>query len=125
MAEQRTAWFATRNRKHGPARAGLETLVDGREDLNPVLVEVARSTADLVDTAKRRQDPRQWLSASARLMSVMDRLGLTGEHHGDVADSGEPGGVSLLAGVVGGPPEVRDVATSRATDVRAADSAGS
>ena len=124
MAEQRTAWFATRNRKHGPARAGLETLVDGREDLNPVLVEVARSTADLVDTAKRRQDPRQWLSASARLMSVMDRLGLTGEHHGDVAESGEPGGVSLLAGVVGGPPEVRDVAASGAADVRAADPAG-
>lgn len=124
MAEQRTAWFATRNRKHGPARAGLETLVDGREDLNPVLVEVARSTADLVDTAKRKQDPRQWLSASARLMSVMDRLGLTGEHR-DVVEPGEAGGVSLLAGVVGGPPEVRDVATSRATDVRAADSAGS
>ena len=125
MAEQRTAWFATRNRKHGPARAGLEILVDGREDLNPVLVEVARSTADLVDTAKRRQDPRQWLSASARLMSVMDRLGLTGEHHGDVAESGEPGGVSLLAGVVGGPPEVRDSAASGASDVRAADPAGS
>ena len=124
MAEQRTAWFATRNRKHGPARAGLETLVDGREDLNPVLVEVARSTADLVDTAKRRQDPRQWLSASARLMSVMDRLGLTGEHHGDVAESGEPGGVSLLAGVVGGPPEVRDVPASGAADVRAGDREG-
>ena len=124
MAEQRTAWFATRNRKHGPARAGLETLVDGREDLNPVLVEVARSTADLVDTAKRRQDPRQWLSASARLMSVMDRLGLTGEHHGDVTESGESGGVSLLAGVVGGPPEVRDSAASGAADVRAADPAG-
>lgn len=36
MVEQKTAWFATRSRRHGPARAGLESLVDGREDLNPV-----------------------------------------------------------------------------------------
>lgn len=124
MAEQRTAWFATRNRKHGPARAGLETLVDGREDLNPVLVEVARSTADLVDTAKRRQDPRQWLSASARLVSVLDRLGLTDDDR-DREESGSAGGVSVLAGIVGGPPEVRDVAASGAADVRAEDPEGS
>jgi len=123
MPERKMAWFAVRARKPGPTRAGLEAIAQDRPDLNPVLLELARSTADLVDSAKRAQDPKQWLSASARLVSVMDRLGLTDDDR-DLEESGSAGGVSVLAGIVGGPPEVRDVAASGAADVRAEDPEG-
>ena len=109
MAERRTAWFAVRARKHGPTRAGVEELVAEQVGLDPVLVELARSTADLTDSAKRAQDPRLWLSASGRLTVILARLGV-GRSDGDVAASGGADDVPDLADVVGGAPEVRDPA---------------
>lgn len=123
MAERRTAWFATRARRPGATRAGVEALIEDQPGLNPVLVELARSTADLVDTAKRQQDPKQWLAASSRLLAVLDRLGASDER-GDGAQAGGAGGVSVLAGLVGGSPEVRDAAASGEADIWPGDQAG-
>lgn len=123
-SERQVAWFAVRSRRPGPARAGVESIVADRPDLDPVLVELARSTADLVDSARRQQDPTVWLRASERLLSIHGRLGASGDRRGDVAASGGADGVSPLAGIVGGPPEVRDPAASGAADVRPEDSAG-
>ncbi len=121
MASERSvAWFAVRSRRPGPTRSGVEAIVADRPGLDPVLVELARSTADLVDSAKRQQDPAVWLRASERLLSIHARLGASGDR-GDSAAAGAAGGVSPLAGIVGGPPEVRDASAPGAADVRAED----
>ena len=112
MAEKRsTAWFATRSRRPGTTRAELEEMLASSADLNPIMVELARSAADLVDSAKRSQDPRLWLSASARLVGVLGRLGLVPRDRvGDQDEAGAADGFSGVAEVVGGAPEVRDPA---------------
>lgn len=111
MGERATAWFAVRKRRPGPAREQLEELLEESGDLNPIMVEMARSAADLVDSAKKAQDPRLWLSASARLVAILGRLGLVPrERVGYQIDQSD--GVSDLAEFVGGPPEVRNPAAS-------------
>ena len=119
MVDRRPAWFAVRSRKPGPLRAGLEAIALDRVDLDPVLLEMARSTADLADSAKRAQDPRLWLSASGRLMVLMGRLGVSDD--GDPAPAGGADDIPDLADVVGSAPEVRDVAESRPADLRGQD----
>lgn len=111
MAERRTAWFAVRSRRPGPTRAGIDEFLSGLGEFDPVLAELARATADLTDSAKRAQDPRLWLSASARLLTIRARL--VGDRHdgrGDEDEAGGAGGVPDLAEFVGGSPEVRDPA---------------
>lgn len=111
MGDRPTAWFALRKRAPGVTRAELERMVGASSDLNPIMVEMARSAADLVDSARKAQDPRLWLSASARLMAILGRLGLVPRDRvGDQVDQAD--GLSGVAEVVGSAPEVRDPAAS-------------
>lgn len=122
MGQQRpVSWFATRSRRPGPMRAAVELVLVDPGRFDPVQAELVRSAADLVDSAKRAQDPRLWLTASERLSRL---LGLGHERGVGGAGSGDAAGVSPLAGLVGGPPEVRDVPASGAADVRAGDREG-
>lgn len=100
--------FWSGRRKPGPTRAAIEELAAGSARFDPVLLEMARATADLVDAAKRQQDPKLWLSAAQRLLALRAQLVASGEHDGDAAASGAADGVPGLAGLLGGAPEVRD-----------------
>lgn len=108
MADAPLRYWSAR-RKSGPTRAGLERVVADRTGLDAVLLELARSTADLVDFAKRAQDVKLWMTSSQRLVQLMGQLGVSGDR-GDVAAPSPAEDVSPLAGVVGGAPEVRDPA---------------
>lgn len=108
-------WFATRARKPGPARAALDQALADRPDLpgsRRIVAELARSAADLTDSARRQQDPRLWLSAAQRLLGLVAQLGLdasavpgeSGDDRGD-GDGGIPAG---LADALGAGPSVGD-----------------
>ena len=74
--------------------------------------DLARDLADVVDAARREQDPRLFMAASGRLAAVLAGLGVAarlvggGEIDEPKLDAGElpPG----LAEVLGAGPDVRD-----------------
>lgn len=106
-----TRWFRQRERSRvrqpGPtARAVEDRLASAAID--PIRAELARDAADLVDSARRQQDPRLWSSAADRLLKY---LGGSGERagqsraDGDQAAGDDGGGV---AGIFGAGPALGD-----------------
>lgn len=105
-ATKRIQWFAVRSRTPGPTRAVVDSALSGTNltGSRGIVAELARSAADLVDSARRQQDARLWLSASTRLLGLIERLGLVAavDDGGDVdgADGGDglPGGLADALG---------------------------
>lgn len=69
-------FFRTPRAKPGPARIALDSALAGRDlaGFDGITAEIARGAADLVDAARRQQDPRLWLSASGRLLALVGQL---------------------------------------------------
>lgn len=110
---EKVAWFRTRGGQSGPTRRALDLALKDRDLAGSaqVTAELARGAAELVDSARRAQDARLWLSASQRLLSLVGRLGLD-----DVAvpDDGDDGAgdpdddAAGLDAVLGSGPSVGD-----------------
>lgn len=112
MAATGTAWFRTKGGRGGPVRREVDKALRQADLSGPraITAELARTVADLVDSAKREQDPRLWLTASSRLTALLGQLGI-----GRLVVDGDDGGggsgdVGGLADVLGAGPEVRDQA---------------
>lgn len=87
----------------------LETALDGRilAGMEAITAAIARDAADLVDSARRQQDPKLWLSASARLLALVGQM--DGRPAGDVGGGGdESGEPDDLADALGSGPTLGD-----------------
>ena len=121
-------WFVDGRRiaKARRVRCSVEAML---EELRPagsqlVTAELARSAADLVDSARSAQDPRLWLQASTRLEKLLGQLqgragvragadGVAKGGDGGAAAGVESGGAdpkARLAELVGRAPSVGDEA---------------
>lgn len=106
------------------SRRAVEQLLEDLGDLDgtgAVMADLARGAADLVDAARARQDPRLWLSASAKLEQLLAKLpggrgGADPVGGGDQVDEG-----ARLAELVGRGPTLGDETEPAAGDVRAGD----
>lgn len=115
MVEAKPAqFFRTRGGTPGPARRALETALVGRNltGIEAVTAAIARDAADLVDSARRQQDPRLWLSASGRLLALAGQLderppAVPDDGGGDRAEPDDPDG---LGAALGTGPTVGDAA---------------
>lgn len=113
MVESRPPrFFRTSRAKPGPARVALDSALDGRElsGIEAVTAAIARDAADLVDSARKAQDPRLWLSASQRLLGLVAQLD---QRAGAVPDDGaaagdEPDDPGGLGAVLGAGPTLGD-----------------
>lgn len=119
-------WFpADRGQKlaaHRTTRAAVDAALEGLQLAGTALVtaDLARSAADLVDAARRAQDPKLWLSASTRLELLVAKLSAAGVraggHDDDRGEDETSGGVEQvgddpaaeLAAIVGRAPDVGD-----------------
>lgn len=93
-------WFRTRGGQPGPTRKALDEAL-AEADLGGsrlVTAELARGAAELVDSARRAQDPRLWLSASQRLTALVGRLGLDDDRGAGVDDVGGPDELESVLG---------------------------
>ena len=111
------AWFPAPRGKlgaHRTTRAAVDAVLEGLGSRGAALVtaDLARSAADLVDSARARQDPRLWLTASARLEDLLKRLGVRDQ--ADPEPEPDPkeltSDVDRMADLVGRPAAVRDEA---------------
>lgn len=99
---------------HRTARQAVEQLIEELGDLDgltAITADLARSTADLVDGARKAQDPRQFMQASTRLQQLTIRLAArlaiddgAGVESGTAGDDRAAG----LEGIVGSPASVGD-----------------
>ncbi|GAB3750079.1 hypothetical protein [Microlunatus parietis] len=109
-------YFRTPRAKAGPAREALDAALSDRDltGMDGITAEIARGAADLVDAARRQQDPRLWLSASGRLLALVGQLDrrpgtVPDDGGGDRDDDGEP---DELAAALGSGPTLGDVEES-------------
>ena len=106
-------FFRTPRAKPGPTRAALDLALKDRElsGFDRITAEIAGGSADLVDAARRQQDPKLWLSASQRLLALVSQLsGDRGARPDDGGgdrddDGGEP---DELADALGAGPTMGD-----------------
>ncbi|MGN8718527.1 hypothetical protein ACTQ43_14745, partial [Segatella copri] len=97
-----------------PTRAAVERIVAELGDLDgsgAMTAELARSAADLVDSAKRMQDAGLWLRASQRLEQLLAKLpSSSGEGVSADAEQAASGDsvADRLAAAVGRAPVVGD-----------------
>ena len=106
-------WFVDGRRiaKARRVRCAVESML---EELCPVgsqlvTAELARSAADLVDSARSAQDPRLWLQASTRLEKLLGQLqGRAGVRAGgDGVAKGGDGGAAAGVDAGGADPKAR------------------
>lgn len=109
-------YFRTPRAKPGPARIALDSALDGRDlaGLDGITAEIARGAADLVDAARRAQDPKLWLSASSRLLALMGQLDERppAVPDDDGARGDEPDDPGGLGAVLGAGPTMGDAEES-------------
>lgn len=98
-------------------RLALDQALTGRTlvGLEVVVAEIARGTASLVDSARRAQDPRQFMAAADRLLRLTDRLdGKADQGDGDggkrrgAGGGAAPGLTAELEDVLGSGPTLGD-----------------
>lgn len=110
MTESKPRFFRTPRAKPGPAAAALAEALDGRTlaGMDAITAAVARDAADLVDAARRQQDPKLWLQAVARLLALTgqldDRPAAVPGDDGGGGDDGPDG----LADALGSGPSMGD-----------------
>lgn len=75
-----------------------------------VLAELAKDAADLADLARSQENGSAYLSAAARLQSLVERVERSGDR--SARGSGDDGGAGGLAAELGAGPEVGDSADS-------------
>jgi len=102
---------------HRTSRAAVEQLIKERGDLDgtgAVTADLARSAADLVDSARRTQDPVLWMRASMRLQQLLIKLdarsGRDGGNDGGDSGSRAAGSAAELEAAVGAPASMGDSA---------------
>lgn len=104
MSEQR--WFVGGRRiaKARRMRCAVESMLAELTLSGSQLVtaELARSAADLVDSARSAQDPRLWLQASTRLEKLLGQLQGRAPVRGGGDDGGTGGDGGAAAGVESG-----------------------
>lgn len=105
-------YFRTPRAKAGPAREALDAALTDRDlsGFDGITAEIARGAADLVDAARRQQDPKLWLSAAGRLLALTAQLDrrpgtVPDDGGGDRDDDGEP---DPLADALGAGPTMGD-----------------
>ena len=115
MTDEQDTWFpAWRGRlaAHRTARRALEALLDGMALDGPaaVIADLARGTADLVDSARRLQDPRLMLAATVRLDALVGKL--AGVPTAGRFEGVDDDGAAALAELVGREASMGDEAES-------------
>lgn len=81
----------------GRTRRAVDRMFADLGENAPLSAELARDLADLVDSARERQDPKLWLAAAGRLEQVLGRIPRG-------ADSG-PAGPDPISDALGSGPE--------------------
>ena len=84
----------------GRMRSAVDRALAGSGSVEsaPVPAELARDLADLVDSARERQDPKLWLAASARLEALLSRMLGSGPTPAPVDPRSDPIGDALGSG---------------------------
>lgn len=113
----RSAWWRqNRGSRPGPVLKATREAMAGRTFAGSrrITAELALDVADLVDGARKLQDPSRYLAAADRLERLVEKLEL-----GDVAGAGDDGRAGAgeaadepdpLAGIVGAGPSLGDAA---------------
>lgn len=99
-------WFRTRGGQPGPTRKALDEALSSADlgGSRLVTAELARGAAELVDSARRAQEPKLWLSASQRLTLLVGRLGLDDDRGPGPGD--DVGDADELESVLGSGPSL-------------------
>ena len=110
-ASQHTRWFrvgnSARRRPGETAQAVADQLAS--VSIDPVRASLARDAADLVDSARRAQDPVRWAAAADRLLRWLGPPAVGGSGDDVARESAVAGdGGDELAVALGAGPEVRD-----------------
>ena len=98
---------------HRGTRTAVEELIAATPDASPLIADLLRGTADIADTARRRQEIKVWLDAAARLERLAEKLtrggkGAKAAGQPSTGDSSE----DRLGHLISGSPTVGDAEES-------------
>ena len=95
---------------HRVTRTAVEELIADTPDASPLIADLLRGTADIADTARRRQEIKVWLDASARLERLAEKLTRGGKGAKGTAGQSGTGDSSedRLGHLISGSPTVGD-----------------
>ena len=99
---------------HRVTRTAVEELIAATPDASPLIADLLRGTADIADTARRRQEIKVWLDAAARLEQLSEKLAKGGKGAKGTAGQPSTGDSSedRLGHLISGSPTVGDAEES-------------